>query len=222
MSSTKNNKALAIAIYLIAIVLYSILVFLYADTSHTNVWMGYGFSMLAFILQAGMIFMAFGKPETKLRDVFFGLPVAIVGVIYLLVQLLAGVFFMLFPGISLKFAATIQILLLAAYLILAISAFIGKNIVVDIDEMTRKKVLFVRSLEITLVELKGIAKSETLKSRLADLAETVRYSDPMSHESLAGLEQRISAMISALAERGKGPGRRTCGIAVRRDRSCSG
>lgn len=62
----------------------------------------------------------------------------------------------------------------------------------------QKKVFYIRQLQ---VEVELLASKETdpaVRTELNRLAEMIRYSDPMSHEQLAGLEEKISAKVAEL------------------------
>jgi hypothetical protein len=63
----------------------------------------------------------------------------------------------------------------------------------------KEKVFFIKSLQ---VDVEGLAAraSVDMKKPLKDLAETIRYSDPMSSPQLAAIENKIEARAALLAE----------------------
>ena len=64
---------------------------------------------------------------------------------------------------------------------------------------TKEKVLFINLLVADLSDCLPKAKSESVKVALEKFIEDVRYSDPMSHQSLGGIEQQLSTTALDIA-----------------------
>jgi len=60
--------------------------------------------------------------------------------------------------------------------------------------------LGIKSLRVDAEGLVGKTSDATLKKTLKGLAETIRYSDPMSSPQLAAIENKIEAKTAALSE----------------------
>ena len=74
----------------------------------------------------------------------------------------------------------------------------GANIVSGIEEEQKAKVYFVKSIASDLSLVAGKIKDEELKEKVKKIQEIARYSDPMSDQSLAGLEASISEKVEEL------------------------
>lgn len=79
-----------------------------------------------------------------------------------------------------------------------ISSEIGRNIIENTEKKVDAKVSYIREIQ---ADIEMCAERETdpeIKNQLLDLAEKVRYSDPMSSDILAEIENKISNKISEL------------------------
>jgi hypothetical protein len=79
-----------------------------------------------------------------------------------------------------------------------IGAEIGREEINRVEGKIEKKVFYIKSLQ---VDVELIAESETdpeIKKELFQLAEKIRFSDPMSNEILAEIEKEISDRIKEL------------------------
>lgn len=90
------------------------------------------------------------------------------------------------------------ILILGISSVCMISSEIGRNIIENTEKKVDAKVSYIREIQ---ADIEMCAERETdpeIKNQLLDLAEKVRYSDPMSSESLATIENKIVNIISEL------------------------
>ncbi len=163
-----------------------------------NFWCGYGFSMLAMILTAAVGFYAFDKENLKSK--VYGVPLAMVAWRYLVIQVIVGFVEMAVPSIPYKYGIALNAILLGCSLIGFIAVDAGKEIIEQIDEKIKGKVFYIKSLQADIEGLVGRASDDSMKKPLKDLAETIRYSDPMSSPQLAAIENKIEGKAAALAE----------------------
>lgn len=202
----KNNRLLIGICFGVIFALYNVLVFTFANNFTKTFWFAYGFTVLAFILQIVGFFISYDRKTTP-NNTFFGLPLTIIGLVYLCVQIVAGSILMIYADLSLKVANIIQIIVLAGYIVACSAALFAKNVVIEADEKTKDQVLFLKLLENDIVSLQEKCNDPALSTRLENLAELVKYSDPISHPSLSLMEQKITNKINQLiekAEAGKG------------------
>ena len=79
-----------------------------------------------------------------------------------------------------------------------ISADAGSNEIERVEAKVQKKVFYIRELQAD-VELIAAAETDTdTKASLTQLAEKIRFSDPMSNDQLADLESKISTKAAEL------------------------
>ncbi len=193
----KNNKILATVIYTVIIFTYNLCIFCLIKNHEGAFWCGYFFSMLALLMQYATMFLIWGK-NRKMKDIFLGLPVLKDSIIYLIAQLAVGFICMIFRHINMVFAFLLQIIILAAFLVIAISAMFAKNVVTQIDDKVKDKRFYIKSMVIDLESMQNKIADSVLKKELGTLIEIVRYSDPMSNECLHDLEKKIQADVKEL------------------------
>ena len=196
----KNNRILIGVSFGVLFALYNVLVFTFTSNFTTVFWFVYGFTVLAFILQVISFFVSYGRKTTP-NKTFFGIPLTLIGLVYLCIQVAISSIFMIFADMSLKVANIIQIIILAVYIVVCSAALFAKNAVTDIDNTTKEKLLFIKLLENDVIALQERVTEPALITRLESIAELIKYSDPMRHPSLALVEQKITNKIDLLTEK---------------------
>lgn len=108
-----------LAILLLYAVVFNVISFICAGNIDKNFWCGYIFIMLSWLcVVINIIHTAVDNSRGYgEKAVFIKAPSMLISVIYLLVQLVFGIAVMAIPGFSIKAAVCIQILFLAAYLV---------------------------------------------------------------------------------------------------------
>ena len=199
MILTRNKKFFLAAIFIIMAV-YNVVVFIIPFDKGNGFWTGYGFSMLAMLIAAGVGFYVFDLEGLKSK--FYGIPLVSVVWRYLLIQLVVGLLEigMDFIPIPFQYGIAVNVILLGACLIGLIAVNITREEIENIDEKIKGKVFYIKSLQADVEGLVDKAKDESVKKVLKDLTETIRYSDPMSSPQLAVIENRIEAKAAVLAE----------------------
>lgn len=194
----KKNKNLALTGIICAIlfIVYNILVFTIFKTHSSVFWVSYTFMCLAFVVQVVSMLLSFKSPNVE--TIFFGIPLVSLSIYYLLSELFVSVVFMVFQGAGMTIATVIQVIILAAFSIIAIIALMARDTVQDIGANIQEKVLTLKSMMVDVEILLSQCNEEDLKTSLKKLAETIRYSDPMSNDSVIDVEFRISQKLSEL------------------------
>lgn len=193
----KKNTKLAYAVLGIVFILFNVIAFAVPTDKTITFWIAYAFTVVAFVLQIGIWNVAFKKAET-LKSKFFGVPIIYVGIVYLVLQLIAFAVFMIFPLIPSWIVIIACALVLGISVICLISADIARDEINRVEKKVNQKVFYIRELQ---ADVKIMAEQEQnleTKISLTKLAEKIRYSDPMSSEALADLEERISEKVTAL------------------------
>jgi hypothetical protein len=197
MNLTKNRKMYFAAVF-ITVAVFNAVVFVMPFVRGGGFWTGYGFSMLAMLLAAGVGLYAFNRDG--LQSKFYGTPLILVVWRYFIIQIIAGLLEMYFTQIPFQYGIAVNAILLGACLIGLLTVEAGKDEIVRIDEKIKQKVFYIKSLQVDVEGLTGKATDEAAKKALKDLAETIRYSDPMSSPQLAAIENKIETKATALAD----------------------
>jgi hypothetical protein len=66
------------------------------------------------------------------------------------------------------------------------------------EKITKEKVFFIRTLTTNVNNCLPMATDETVRAALETLSDNIRFSDPMSHPSLAGIENEIANTIDEI------------------------
>ena len=165
-------------IYVILLGVFNLLVFTIFKT-HTKVfWLSYAFMTVAFIVQILSMFLSFKTADVE--TAFFGIPLASFSIYYLCASLIVGAVFMVFQNAGFTLALVIQTLILAAFLIIAIISLLARDTVQAIGENVKQNVTNLKSILVDVEMLSSSCTDPELKQALNKLADTVKYSDPMS------------------------------------------
>lgn len=193
----KKNTKRAYIILGIAFVLFNVIAFAVPTAKTATFWIAYAFTVIAFALQIGTWSAAF-KADDTLKSKFLGIPIIHVGIIYLAFQLIAFAVFMIFPIIPSWIAIIVCALILGVSAICLISTDTAKDEIARVEEKVNRKVFYIRELQVDVEMLAEEEQNPETKMALQKLAEKIRYSDPMSSETLVDLETRISEKVMTL------------------------
>lgn len=193
---------------------WNVVVFVLPHAYGAAFWLGYGFTMLALLLQIGAAFLAFGR-ERGGRMTFLGIPLLQTGLLYLGLQLVWGLLVTFVPVIPASAGTVVSVLLLAGFLTAAVSAHGAGGIVEAAEEQGRQKTAFLKGLAAEADGLAAGTGDPAWKKELRALADRVRYSDPVSGGGLAEIEGRIARDFAALKQAVAGGDREAAGALCR-------
>lgn len=192
----QKNLVLTAIIYAILIGVYNMLVFVIFKNHSSVFWMSYGFMMLAFAAQITSMLLAFKKADVE--TVFFGLPLASFSIFYLVAELCVSTIFMIFQNVGTTISLVIQVLMLAGFSVVAIIAIMARDTVQEMGDTVKQKIVQHKAVNVDVETLLASCTNADLKTKLRKLSETIKYSDPMTNDAIADVEQRIQQKISEL------------------------
>lgn len=212
----------------VLLVLYILVAFLIPFVHTATFWVSFLFTFIAFGVVGASFYIAFIKnPDAKSR--FYGFPIAKIGAIYGLVQLIASLVFMALAVYApVWLAVLVYALLLGAAIIGLISAeAVAEQIHVQ-DSKLKKDVALMRSLQSKLNQMAAQCDNPDATAEVKRFAEEMRYSDPVSSEALADIERDLTAAVeelqSAIVDGDSAATKQLCrkasGILVERNRLC--
>ena len=193
----KKNSTKGYVILGILFVLISIIAFAVPTVKTATFWIVYVFTATAFAAQIGIWKTARGKEET-LKSKLLGFPVVHIGIVYAIIQTVAFAVFLLVPTLPVWSAIVVCSVIAGISAVCMISADAGRDEIERVEAKVQKKVFYIRELQ---ADIELLADSETnadVKTALTQLAEKIRFSDPMSNEQLADLENKISIKAAEL------------------------
>ncbi len=193
-----NKSTKLAAMGLIALLTYNILFFIvFGFEDHTAVfWTSWVFMLVAFATIAGFM-LTMGKGGMLVRDWLFGYPLVKHSFIYIVIELILSIIFVLLED-SVPFALVFatQFLILAVYLIFAISCFLAKQTIQEIKTKVDDKSRYIKLLRADTEMMVTKCQNPVLKEQCRKFAEAVRYSDPMSNDILFELEKELALAVS--------------------------
>lgn len=193
----KKNSKLGYAILGIVFVLFNVIAFAIPTAKTVTFWVAYAFSIIAFVSQIGIWKIAFGKEDT-LKSKFLGFPVVHIGIVYLIIQIVAFALFVAMSTLSTWIAILVCALILGVSEICMISAEAGRGEIERIETKVNQKTFYIKSLQVEIELLANNESDTTVKAELCNLAERIRFSDPMHNDALVDLENKISEKVEEL------------------------
>lgn len=180
----------------ILLMLYHMVVLLVPFEKGGAFWISYGFTLVGFALGGGAIFMAFGK-NGNAKSRFYGFPIARVGIVYMVFQLIVGLVFMAVGQWVLWWIPMlVYVVALGVALLGLIAAEATLEEIQKMDAKLKKNVATMRALQSRVCQLSGQYDHPQLKK----LADEIRYSDPVSSDATAGAEADLCDLINQLQQ----------------------
>ncbi len=195
----KNKNAVrTVVILVIVLALYCVLAFAIPFIRGGAFWLSFVFTVVAILAQFYVLKTSFASGEGA-RSKFYGFPIARIGLIYLVVQFVAGFVCM---GLSLILPAWVALVIFVVLLALAAIGFITTEGIRDEverqDEALKKNVTSMRILQSKAAAIAAQCEDGDAKKALGALAEKFRFSDPVSSEATAEAEAGLTALADEL------------------------
>lgn len=192
----KKNSTKGYVILGILFALISIIAFAVPTVKTATFWIAYVFTAAAFAAQIIIWRTALGKETLKSK--FLGFPVVHIGIVYTVIQVIAFAVFMFVPTLPTWSAIVVCSVIAGISAVCMISADAGRNEIERVEAEVKKKVFYIRELQTVVELLTDVETDADTKAALDQLAEKIRFSDSMSSEQLANLENKISAKVLEL------------------------
>lgn len=191
-NSTKGYVLLGILFALVSIIAFAV------PTAKTaTFWIAYVFTAAAFAAQIGIWKTALGK-EGTLKSKFLGFPIVHIGIVYAIIQVIAFAVFLFAPTLPTWSTIVVCPIIAGLSAVCMISADAGRNEIERVEAKVQNKVFYVREMQADIELLADNESDAAVKTALTHLAEKIRFSDPMSNEQLADLENKISIKAAEL------------------------
>lgn len=182
----------------VVLVVYNVLAFALPFPKTAVFAVSYLFTTIAILAQIYVIRTAFYRGE-GVKSKFYGFPIAKLGVIYLAVQLIAGLVFMalgLIVPVWLPLALYVVLLGVAAAGFVAADA--ARDEVVRQEVKLEKDVSRMREFQAKGRALVALNQVSEAARPLEKLAENLRFSDPVSSEALTEIEDQLAECLAQL------------------------
>ena len=193
----KKNSTKGYVLLGILFVLVSIIAFAVPTAKTATFWIAYVFTAAAFAAQIGIWKTALGK-EGTLKSKFLGFQIVHIGIVYAIIQVIAFAVFLFAPTLPTWSAIVVCPIIAGLSAVCMISADAGRNEIERVEAKVQNKVFYVQEMQADIELLADNESDAAVKTALTHIAEKIRFSDPMSNEQLADLENKISIKAAEL------------------------
>lgn len=193
----KKNSSKGYVILGILFVLVSVIAFAVPLAKTAAFWISYAFTVIAFAAQIIIWKAALGRSKS-LKSKFLGLPVLHIGIVYLVVQVIALIVFLSIPTLPVWSAIVAGAVIAGSSAICMIAADVGHSEIEQVSAKARERTFYIKQLQTDIESLANTETNAETKTALKQLAEKIRFSDPMRDEQISNIEDRITAKIAEL------------------------
>ena len=193
----KKNSSKGYVILGILFVLVSVIAFAVPLAKTAAFWISYAFTVIAFAAQIIIWKAALGRNKS-LKSKFLGLPVLHIGIVYLVVQVIALIVFLSIPTLPVWSAIVAGAVIAGSSAICMIAADVGRSEIEQVSAKAREGTFYIKQLQTDIESLADTETNAETKTALKQLAEKIRFSDPVRDTQIADIENRITAKISEM------------------------
>ena len=181
----------------VAFLLFNLIAFLIPVQRSVSFVIAYIFATVAFVVQI-FIWRLSVKRDRSLKSLLLGFPIVYIGAIYLGIQVVASFCFIAVPVVPPWLVILVCSVILGIAVICMIATDAARDEIVRIDEKIEQRVAYIRDMQSDVEMLAEREKVDAVKSKLQELAEKIRFSDPMGYSSTAIIEEKLTADLENL------------------------
>ena len=152
-------------------------------------WSGYIFIMVALV--GNLVCALYALKATTKERLFLNLPIIKISYTALVLSFVVGIACMIIPNIPNWVGVVLCALILGFSAISVIKANVAAETVANIDERVAVKTNYMRMLTTEAESLVSYAKTDENKKICKQVYEAIRYSDPVSSETLNDIENEM-------------------------------
>lgn len=193
-----KNKQRCYTVLGILFILFTLIAFVLPVLKNLTFWFGYVFGVIAIVAQIYFLKTSFENGNDA-RSKFYGFPIARVGFIYLVVQVLISIIEIALASKLMSWIAVIaDVIVLAFAVIGCISAETMRDEIERQDTALRKKVNKMRSLQSFSLSIVGMSTDRELTAELQKVADEFKYSDPVSSDDTIPIEIDLDSQLKEI------------------------
>ena len=195
MSKSTKQLTLLAVIILIVFVVCSLLV---PIPKNAVFWTAVGFMILPVLMTFYVINRAFGD-EQNAKSRFYGFPIARVGVLYLIAQLIVSVIFIIGSNwVSVWPLVVISLILFVCAVVGVMTTTSVWNEIIRQDNKLQTDVSCMSTMRSIIDSLASQIDDPRITAVLKKLADEFKYSDPVSSASLNSVEKELESLVDKL------------------------
>lgn len=194
----KKNTVRWWIVLAVMLVVYDVVVFAVPFEKSAVFFLSWLFTQVAIGAQIYVIRAAFYQGEGATSK-FYGWPIARIGTVYLVTQIALGLLFMALGSmVKLWIPLILYVILLGVSAVGFVAADAMRDEVERQDVKLKKDVACMRALQSKAASLVQLAQEDQTRKALEKFSEDLRFSDPMSGETLVDIEADLTACVDEL------------------------
>ena len=194
----KKNIVREYFVIAVLFVLLSIISFVAPFEKNGTFWCGYVFAVIAIFAQLYFFRELLGKGKDA-KSRFYGFPIAKVGSLYLVVQVILSFIQMIAAGILASWVAIILNAIVVAFAVIGcIAVETVHDEIVRQDVQIKTDVKNMRNLQSLSANLSLFCNDDNNRPLLQKIADEFKYSDPVSSEQTLEMENMLLSQMREL------------------------
>ncbi len=197
----KEAKKYYVVAWVIVVLVFHLIMFLLPkagfEMQNGTFWVIY-FAILVSLIGQAVCSMLYAKKEKK-EERFLYIPVVLISYIALLMCLLLALEAILISFLPTWFTVIVAVLVLAFYALSVIRTMAAAEMVMAVGQKVEQRTEFIKSLTARAKAMEQNAP-EAYKRQVKRVYEALRYSDPVSTDKLASVDEEIDTVYGRFAE----------------------
>ncbi len=158
------------------------------------------FSVIAFLLSLISVNIILPRYRKGNEEFILNGGQMVLVIAYVFIQTIFAIYVIYKASFSTYIALVISLIILVAYLVMMFAGGIGRDHAKAVDERVEKKTEKMKSIKTMCKGMADSVKDETLRKKVQQLEEEIRYSDPSSRPDLEEMENDIEKMVGELLD----------------------
>ncbi|MCC8356330.1 MAG: hypothetical protein LJU34_00485 [Oscillospiraceae bacterium] len=194
----QKNVFRGLLVLVIIFVVFSVIAFALPLTMNGVFWLAYLFAVVSIAVQGYALYAGFIKGDNA-HSRLYGFPIARIGTVYMVAQLILSLVYMLLGTIIPVWVVIILcVVALALTLIGLIASDAVREEIQRQDTVLKKDVKTMRALQSKVRVIAGQCNDADVAQEVSAFSEALQYSDPVSSDSLADIEDSLAALVDDL------------------------
>ena len=195
----KKINILWVILGLIFLVIFNSYFFVLGGNVHkTSVWISYFFIHLSYFML--IITTVLIRNRKRKSATIYGISLYAISSVYFVIELIAGIAFILVAPSSYKVTLLLQLLLAAIYSIVLISNMLANEHSTDAEKERHYQIEYVKDASAEIKMLLARVVDKTVQKKIERIHDSINSSPVKSHPNLSQLEARILQSIYDLDE----------------------
>lgn len=180
----------------VMLIVFNVVAFAIPFPKNGCFWAAWAFGLMAVLAAIPILLYAF-RPGKNLQSKFYGFPIARIGILYLIGQMIVTLIFwgLAFVNCPAWIPVVVSVLILAATALGLVSTDVARDEVVRQQEQRKADTSAMKALYASVSSLVDRCSEPEAKKAVASLADELRYSDPISSEATAEVERSLRVML---------------------------